>query len=163
MNEITITKHEGGFRLKTEQRFPLPAADVFPFFADAGNLQAITPANLHFQILTEMPIEMRPGAVIDYKIRLRGFPIHWQTEITAWEPTYRFVDRQLKGPYKWWIHEHLFEERDGETVAIDIVDYGVPLAFIAHPLLVKNDLIKIFRFRHEVLAKRFGEVSCATG
>jgi ligand-binding SRPBCC domain-containing protein len=155
INDITITRHGKGYRLSTTQRFPRARDEVFPFFADAGKLEEITPPHLNFQILSPLPINMRCGALIDYKIRLRGIPIHWRTEISIWEPPSRFVDRQLRGPYKWWIHEHTFEECDGQTLATDVVEYGVLCGSLAHPLFVKHDLRKIFQYRQRVLAAKF--------
>ena len=109
------------FELTSEVMLPRPPAEVFPFFADARNLERLTPAWLRFEVLTAGPIEMRPGAAIDYRLRLRGVPIRWRSEITAWEPPFRFVDEQRRGPYRLWVHEHRFEEREGRTLASDHV------------------------------------------
>ncbi|MBX9678647.1 MAG: SRPBCC family protein [Gemmataceae bacterium] len=138
--------------LNVEMWLPRPIDEVFPFFADAGNLDAITPPWLHFHIVTPRPIDMKAGALIDYKLRVRGIPITWRTEITHWEPPYRFVDRQLKGPYRQWIHEHTFEEKDGGTIIRDKIDYAAPgwlLEPIIHGLFVGPDVRKIFAYRQE--------------
>src|SRR3954468_5820724 len=89
---------------------------VFEFFSDAANLDALTPAWLHFNIVSETPIQMREGALINYKLRVRGFPIRWRTRINIWNPPHRFVDEQIRGPYRQWIHEHTFKRRDGGTL-----------------------------------------------
>ena len=154
---IQIRKSQSGWVLESQQFFPLPQADLFDFFGDASNLEAITPPWLNFEILTPRPIEMRVGALIDYKLKLRMIPIKWRTEITAWEPPLRFIDSQLKGPYKKWIHEHTFIEQDGGTLMIDCVEYDVPFGRIAHALAVKGDLEKIFAYRQKVLAERFSQ------
>src|SRR5262249_6627812 len=120
--------------LTTELWLPKPAEEVFAFFGDARNLDAVTPSWLHFRILTPMPMEMRRGATLEYRIRWRWVPLHWRTEITAWEPPFRFVDEQVKGPYRRWWHEHLFEMRDGGTLMRDRVEYAVP-GWLAQPLL----------------------------
>jgi len=96
---------------------------VFPFFAEARNLETLTPPWLKFEVLTPAPIVMRPGTLIDYRIRVHGLPIRWRTEITAWDPPHRFVDVQLHGPYTLWHHTHTFEERDGGTLCLDHVRY----------------------------------------
>lgn len=144
------------WELRTEIRLARPPGEVFEFFGDAGNLQEITPPWLHFRILTPQPIEMRPGARIDYKLRLHGIPVSWKTEITAWEPPRRFVDEQLSGPYRLWVHEHTFEEIEGGTLARDKVRYAVPGGALANRLLVARDLKAIFRYRFEKLQEVFG-------
>lgn len=144
------------WELRTAIRLPRPRAEVFDYFGDAGNLQEITPPWLHFQILTPAPIGMRPGALIEYRLRLHGIPIRWKTEITAWEPPLRFVDEQLSGPYRLWRHEHTFKEIEGGTLAEDRVHYSVLGGALANRLLVARDLTKIFRYRHRKLQEAFG-------
>ena len=135
---------------------PLPPEELFPFFSDAANLDAITPKWLHFRIATPQPVEMREGALIDYKLRVHGLPLRWRTLIREWNPPHHFVDEQLRGPYRQWIHRHTFEPQNGGTLARDIVHYAVPFDLIAHPLFVRPDIEKIFAYRQEALRKRFG-------
>jgi ligand-binding SRPBCC domain-containing protein len=159
MSDIQIARHPtdtGTYRLTTEVWLPRSRDEVLAYFADAGNLQAITPPWLHFSILTPRPFEMRQGALIDYRLRLRGILIGWRTEITAWEPPARFVDEQLRGPYRLWRHEHTFEESQGGTLMRDAVDYRVPGGALVHTLLVRRDLQKIFEYRRDVLLKKLG-------
>lgn len=135
-----------------------PVDEVFAFFSNAENLGAITPESLHFQILSPLPIEMRSGAIIDYRIRLMGAPMRWRTEITAWEPNRRFIDSQRRGPYKLWEHEHLLEAIDGGTRMIDQVRYALPfgpLGAIAHALFVRRQVEAIFQHRNAEILKRF--------
>jgi ligand-binding SRPBCC domain-containing protein len=132
---------------ETEQWLPLPPQDVFYFFSDALNLELLTPPWLQFKVLTPSPLELSQGTVIDYQLRLHGIPLRWQSQITVWEPPYRFVDQQLKGPYRWWVHEHTFTEGKGGTLARDRVDYAVPGGWLARKLLVERDLKKIFNYR----------------
>lgn len=138
-----------------EQWLPCPRAEVFQFFADARNLQDITPPFLNFVVLTPSPIVLCAGALIDYKLRVRGFPVHWRTRISAWEPPFRFVDEQLCGPYRQWIHEHTFEERDGGTITKDRVRYVVPGGWLIEKFLVRGDVKRIFEFRQMKLAELF--------
>lgn len=138
---------------------PLPPEELFPFFADAGNLDAITPKWLNFRIVTPRPIEMREGALIDYKLRVRGMPLRWRTLIREWNPPHSFVDEQIRGPYRQWIHRHTFEPQNGGTLARDIVHYAVPFDFIAHPLFVRRDIERIFAYRQEALRAKFGAKS----
>jgi ligand-binding SRPBCC domain-containing protein len=144
------------WELRTRLRLPRPRPEVFAYFADAGNLEALTPPWLHFRILTQMPVAMGAGAVLDYRLRLHGIPVGWRTEITAWEPPFRFVDEQRRGPYRLWVHEHTFEEIPGGTRVADRVRYSIPGGPLVHRLLVARDLRAIFTYRSEVLLRRFG-------
>ena len=115
--------------LKRSLTIHLPREQVCEFFADAGNLERITPPQLNFQIITPRPLDIGAGTLIDYWLRLRGLPLRWRTEISVWEPPFRFVDRQLSGPYKQWIHKHTFTELGpSETLIEDEVRYRLPLS-----------------------------------
>lgn len=140
---------------QTELWLPLPPEKLFPFFADAGNLNAITPPWLHFQIVTPRPIVMREGTLIDYRLRVHRVPLRWRTRINVWQPPHRFVDEQIRGPYRLWIHEHTFEPRAGGTLARDHVRYAVPFDLLLHTWFVRPDIENIFRFRAEALQRRF--------
>lgn len=147
-----------GYRLAREQFLPVPREVIFPFFADAGNLEAITPPWLHFHILTPRPIPMRPGAVIDYRLRLYGLAFRWRTRIESFEPPLSFVDMQIRGPFRRWHHLHEFEEVEGGTRMRDVVQYEMPLpplGAVAHALLLGRTLRRIFDYRAEVLRRRF--------
>jgi ligand-binding SRPBCC domain-containing protein len=144
------------FTLGAQQWIPRPIGEVFSFFSDAANLQAITPSWVGFEILTKGPIEMRQGTLIDYRIRIHRVPLRWRTEITVWEPPVRFVDVQRRGPYRSWVHTHEFESRDGGTLCRDHVEYAVPGGALIHRLFVRADVEKIFAFRRAALASRFG-------
>jgi ligand-binding SRPBCC domain-containing protein len=139
----------------TELWLPLSPSELFPFFADAANLDVLTPPWLNFHIVTPRPIVMKPGALIDYKLRVHGLPIRWCTRINLWQPPHRFVDEQLRGPYRQWLHTHTFEACDGGTLARDCVRYAVPFDFLVHRWLVQPDIEKIFAFRMQELRKRF--------
>lgn len=145
----------GTYVLSTQQWLPAPLANVFEYFSDPGNLEAITPPWLQFCIITPGPFEMRAGVLIDYRLRLHLWPIRWRTEIAVWEPPHRFVDRQIRGPYRKWVHTHTFVARDGGTLMDDRVEYRVPLRWITHDFLVKRDLLKIFAYRRRVLMQQF--------
>jgi len=143
-------------RFETELWLPGKRDEVFPFFAEARNLEAITPPWLHFEILTEGEIPMRVGTLIDYRLRIRGVTVRWQTEITGWEPPVRFVDEQRRGPYRKWVHVHTFEEREGGTLCRDEVQYAVPGGWLMDRLLVRRDVARIFTFRGLALRQKFG-------
>jgi ligand-binding SRPBCC domain-containing protein len=128
---------------------------VFSFFADARNLEAVTPPWLRFAVLTPEPIVMRAGARIDYRLRVHGLPFRWQSEITVWKPPFRFVDEQRRGPYRRWSHMHTFEEQDGGTLCRDVVEYAVPGGRFIHWLIVRRDVERIFAYRQEFLRNLF--------
>lgn len=136
-------------RFETSLTLKLPLEDVFHFFADAGNLERITPDRLSFRILSPRPIEMRKGALIDYRLSLMGIPFDWKTEITRWDPPFMFVDSQLKGPYRSWVHTHSFTEHKGATTIRDEVVYSLPLYPLGELALpfVRRQVAAIFRFR----------------
>jgi ligand-binding SRPBCC domain-containing protein len=141
--------------LRREQVLPRSPDAVFPFFADAQNLEAITPPWLGFRVTTPGPIAMAPGALIEYRLRLHAIPIRWRTTIAVWDPPRRFVDVQIRGPYRIWHHTHDFEPLpDGGTLMRDTVRYALPLGplgALAHRLLVARDLAAIFDFRREAV------------
>jgi len=139
----------------SQQIIQAPLAEVFRFFSDAANLEHLTPPWLGFEVLTPAPIEMAPGALIDYRLRWRGVPLRWRTEIEIWEPTRRFVDRQIRGPYRLWRHEHLFEEHRGGTMVEDRIEYAAIGGRLAHWLAVDRDVEKIFAYRRQALDSVF--------
>jgi ligand-binding SRPBCC domain-containing protein len=147
-------------RVETRMWLPRTRAEVFPFFADAHNLEAITPPWLHFAVLTPVPIAMQAGALIDYRLRLHGVPLGWRTEIAAWEPPHRFVDRQVAGPYALWEHEHRFRDVAGGVVMSDSVAYrfrgGRVVDRIGDLAVARRDLRRIFEYRSRALRARFG-------
>jgi ligand-binding SRPBCC domain-containing protein len=143
-------------QLSRTQLVGRPLPEVFAFFSDASNLEALTPAFLHFRILTPMPIELRAGARLDYRLSLFGLPVRWRTRITDWQPGRRFVDEQESGPYARWRHTHEFEARGSATLMRDVVDYAEPhgpVGAVAHLLFVRRTLDRIFDFRREAVVR----------
>ena len=137
---------------------PLPIETVFDFFSKAENLQAITPPELQFKILTPLPITMGQGTLIDYKLKLNGIPFGWRTRITHWDPPYAFADQQLKGPYAIWFHTHTFADEGGRTRMDDEVLYKLPLwplGEVAYPF-VKQKVAGIFQYRRRAIKKLLG-------
>jgi hypothetical protein len=144
--------------LTREQRVSRPRAEVFGFFAEASNLERLTPPTLRFRILTPLPIAMRAGTVIDYRLSLMGIPFRWRTLIEVFAPDSHFVDVQQAGPYALWRHLHEFVEVPGGTLVRDRVEYRLPLGplgDLAHALLVRRQLRRIFDYRREVIAALF--------
>ena len=146
--------------LERSQRVEVPIERAFDFYGDTLNLEPMTPPWLHFEVTTPGEVTMRPGTLLDYRLRLHGVPVRWQTRIETWEPPARFLDTQVKGPYSLWEHTHLFE-KDGDvaTVIHDRVRYALPLGPIgalAHLLFVRRDLERIFDYRGQALSERLG-------
>ena len=150
------------FSLHAELWLPRPLEEVFPFFAEAGNLGKITPPWLKFQLLTPGPLEMKLGLLIDYRIYVRGLPLRWQTEIVDWNPPHQFVDVQRRGPYRLWHHTHRFQERDGGVFCTDDVRYFPIGGALINRLLVRRDVEKIFAYRAQRLHEIFGAARNST-
>lgn len=148
--------HKRDQLLLREQRLDGPLDQVFPIFADAGNLEALTPPLLNFQIISELPIEMRVGAVIEYRLRVHMMPVFWRTRIVEWNPPRRFVDMQEIGPYALWHHTHTFEDEGATTLMRDQVRWRIsfgPFGELARRMFVQRDLDGIFDFRREAIHK----------
>ena len=143
------------YQFKTDLWLPRPRDEVFQFFADPVNLERLTPSWLKFEIITKKPPAMKEGTLLDYRLRIHGVAVKWQSEITAWDPPHRFVDRQSRGPYKLWIHEHTFIEHGDGTLVEDEVQYSVPGGILVQKLLVAPDLNRIFKYRHATLQTVF--------
>lgn len=145
------------YTLERTQIIHLSLADTFAFFADAHNLERITPSALRFRVLTPQPIKMAAGTLIDYQLSLYGVPFKWRTLIEVWEPGKRFVDRQINGPYSLWHHTHTFEELGPQRVLMkDIVRYRVewgPLGWLAHTAMVKRSVNDIFDYRYQAVER----------
>ena len=142
-------------RFETELRLPRPRTEVFAFFAAAGNLQKITPPELGFRIVTPQGVVIRQGSLLEYRLRLLGVPFTWVSRIVLWDPPHRFVDEQVRGPYKQWLHEHAFEEAgEGVTIIRDRLRYRLPLepaGDLAFPL-VRLQLARIFAYRRRAVS-----------
>lgn len=141
--------------LHTQIFLERPIDALFAFFSDAHNLQRITPRILNFSILTPAPIEMCVGTLIDYKLRVRGIPIRWRSLISIWEPPFRFVDEQVRGPYRIWRHEHRFETAKGGTRVIDEVTFKPIGGALMTRLFVGRDVRRIFEYRSDALRTLF--------
>jgi ligand-binding SRPBCC domain-containing protein len=142
-------------QLHFEMFLPRPKEEVFPFFAAAENLEAITPDWLRFSLLTPPPREIGKGTRLEYRLHLRGIPVRWTSEITAWEPPFLFVDEQRRGPYRFWRHEHRFADAPAGTVVADDLRYALWGGRLIDWLFVRRDLQRIFEFRQQQLSAKF--------
>jgi hypothetical protein len=148
------------YTLRQQQWIPRPISEAFAFFADAHNLQLITPPWLGFKILSRSTDSIAEGTEIIYRLRLHGIPIPWRTRILDWDPPYGFVDVQKSGPYRFWHHRHKFEAHGARTLMFDSVDYVLPfcrLGRIVHALKVRSDVQRIFDYRYQRIEELFGE------
>jgi len=146
------------YHLRRRLIVPHDQKKVFEFFTDVENLSLLTPRFVQFRILTPLPITLAPGVLLDYRLRIKGVPVHWQTEIDTFDPPHRFSDVQLRGPYRLWHHRHEFREVEGGTEISDEVDYAIPLGLLgalAHVWMVRRDLVKIFDYREARIREQF--------
>ncbi|MCE9529378.1 MAG: SRPBCC family protein [Planctomycetales bacterium] len=147
------------YTLERTQFIPRPLREVFPFFSDAENLEAITPPFLQFKILTPGHILMQAGTLIDYRIRLLGIPMFWRTKIETFGPPFRFSDTQVRGPYRLWHHAHEFVETSEGTLMTDLVRYQMPfgpLGILVHAIWTRRTLERIFDYRFQKVAELLG-------
>jgi ligand-binding SRPBCC domain-containing protein len=144
--------------LERSQRVEVPIEQAFDFYGDAVNLEPLTPPWLHFEVTTPGEVTFRAGTLLDYRLKLHGVPVRWQTRIEIWEPPVRFVDTQVNGPYSLWEHTHLFEkDGDDATIIHDRIRYSIPLGLLgilAHRLFVRRDLERIFDYRAKAVVER---------
>ena len=141
-----------------KQYVPKKVDEIFPFFSAAENLETITPPSLSFKIEKVSTAQIQKGTLIDYKLKIRGVPVKWRTEIAAWEPGKYFVDQQLKGPYKLWHHTHDFKNLGPGTLMTDVVRYKSPMGFmgwIVAGALVKSEISGIFNYRRKIIFDKF--------
>lgn len=143
------------YQLKTELWLAQPRAEIFQFFADPANLERLTPEWLRFEIISEAQQTLTEGTRLNYRLRIRGVPITWQSEITGWNPPHQFVDRQTRGPYRFWVHEHTFVDHEGGTLVCDNVQYSVFGGALVNRFFVAPDLDRIFRYRYSALKTIF--------
>jgi ligand-binding SRPBCC domain-containing protein len=143
--------------LQRSQRLPVSLEQAFELYAEARKLESITPPWLGFAVTTVGPIEMRVGALIDYRLKLHGISMRWRTQIEQWQPPVGFVDVQLRGPYALWEHTHTFEPAgEGAVLIGDRVRYALPLGplgELAHAAFVRRDLERIFDYRSRAIAE----------
>jgi ligand-binding SRPBCC domain-containing protein len=139
--------------LERQQIVARPLQDVFEFFSQARNLEALTPPWLRFAMLTPGHIEMRSETLIDYRLRLHGIPLRWTSRIEQWDAQRRFVDRQVRGPYRLWVHTHEFEPHSEGTLVHDHVYYQLPLGPLGELAFVQRDLSRIFNYRRFAVSK----------
>jgi ligand-binding SRPBCC domain-containing protein len=140
--------------LRRETVVSAPLTETFAFFAEAANLAWLTPPSLGFTVVTPLPVTMRVGLEIDYRISVHGMRMPWRSVIDVWEPGVSFIDRQTIGPYRWWRHEHRFDSVPGGTRIIDHVEYMPRLRWVT-AALVRRELEHIFDYREATLRRHF--------
>lgn len=151
-------QRRGVFWMLKKQWVPRTPEELWPFFADAHNLERITPPFLNFKVKSQSTPTLGEGTIISYSLRLRGIPLRWQSLIERWQPNREFVDSQTKGPYAFWFHHHLFEPLAGGTLLTDRVQYALPAGFIGGALAnwyVRSDVEEIFNYRTNTVADLF--------
>lgn len=133
-----------------------PRPEVFAFFAEPASLERLTPPAFRLRLLNRTAT-MTTGAVLDFRLRWLGIvPLRWRAFVREWDPPFRFVDVQVRGPYARWEHRHRFLEEGGGTWVEDRVTYRLPLGLLgraAHALVVERQLRELWAYRHQQLAE----------
>ena len=160
---MQFKKHSGIYTLTAEQTINVPLRKAWDFFSSPENLEKITPAHMDFKITSSVDKKAYAGQIITYKVGvLLGIKSSWVTEITQVKDKEFFIDEQRFGPYKMWHHEHWFEELpNGKTLMKDKISYKIPFGILgqfAHSILIKKQLLQIFRYREEKLQSLFGHI-----
>jgi len=140
----------------SEQFIPVTPEKLFVFFKEPHNLEEITPPTLSFHIQKVSTPQIQQGTLIDYVLKIRGIPAKWKTEIDEWHPPFKFVDKQIRGPYKLWHHTHEFRSFCGGTLMIDRVRYRLPLGYFGWLIasyFVRKEVAQIFKYRREYISK----------
>ena len=158
-------RDDGSYVLSMSTLLRRNQEDVFAFLSDAANVERITPSWVKYRIVTPMPVEMREGALFDYAMRIRCFRLKWRTEITEWSPPYSFADTQARGPFTEWRDRHVFTQVDAQTTVVrNEVVYRVPGGAPIHRLLVRRDLLRIYRHEQRMVHKLLeGEADIQSG
>ncbi|MFZ4404291.1 MAG: TIGR01777 family oxidoreductase [Pseudobdellovibrionaceae bacterium] len=158
LDDLLAEASKGEDVFYAEQFVPATPEKVFPFFSEAQNLEKITPDTLNFKIKNMSTPEIGQGTLIDYRLKIHGVPAGWRTLIDQWQPPFKFVDTQLKGPYSLWHHTHEFKNLAGGTLMTDRVRYKAPLGYLgwlAAGWLVKKDVSQIFSYRRKIVDQIF--------
>lgn len=151
------------YQLHSKQALPITKDKAWDFLSDPTNLKVITPDHMGFHILSGTDRPMFSGQIIQYKVSpFPGYTTKWVTEITHINEGNYFVDEQRFGPYALWHHKHFIKEIEGGVEMEDIIDYKIPFGIIgqlAHPLIVKKQLLQIFKYREQKLKELFGTIA----
>lgn len=138
---------------------PTSIDKVFPFFGNEKNLEQLTPPWLNFKVLRKSTENLETGTLIDYQLKIHGFPVRWRSAIESWVPGESFTDFQVSGPYRKWHHQHHFKAVGGGTLMIDTIEYEVAGGAIGQLLAgkwVARDLERIFEYRYQRASEIFG-------
>jgi ligand-binding SRPBCC domain-containing protein len=134
---------------------------LWGFVAAPKNLNGITPPELHFRIMSDVPDSIFDGLMIDYEISLPFIGRRkWVTEIKHIHEGVSFVDEQRYGPYGFWYHFHeLVDAGQGVTRMRDEVHYRVPFGVLGSVVAgaqVKARVESIFDYRARKMIEIFG-------
>ncbi|MFT4543167.1 MAG: ligand-binding SRPBCC domain-containing protein [Planctomycetota bacterium] len=146
---IALSNRKKTFVLESEQWIGRSIDSVFEFFSHPNNLEALTPPWLHFRVLKASTETIREGTTIDYQLRLHGIPLRWRSIIESWNPPFEFVDRQIRGPYRSWVHRHSFEPSSAGVLMKDHVEYSILGGSLVNRFFVRPDVQRIFAYRSE--------------
>jgi uncharacterized protein len=158
LRDLLSAEMQGYQVYEADQWVQRPIESVFEFFSAAENLERITPPWLNFHVVGKSTTSIQNGTLIDYNLKIKGVPVRWQSRIEQWEPPHKFVDTQIRGPYKYWHHLHTFETVRNGTWLHDRVHYRVPMGGLGQAVLgwqIRKDVETIFSFRTKTIREMF--------
>ena len=155
MSKIKFSKENNYFYLKNNLTLNENIEKVFKFFETPKNLNLITPSWLNFNIIKSVASKTYKDQEIEYKLTLHKITFKWKSRIIDYKKNISFCDKQIKGPYLFWEHSHLFSKLEENTLMEDVVKYKVVFGSLANKLFVKRNLRRIFEYRQRKIQEIF--------
>ncbi|OJU82238.1 MAG: TIGR01777 family protein [Chlamydia sp. 32-24] len=142
------------------------AKEVFDWHNRKGAFERLSPPWQQIKIVQhDEPLQKGGKAIL---LLTKGpFKLKWELEHKEVHPGHFFNDVQLKGPLKFFEHNHIFEQiNDKSSFLIDSLQYQLPggkvIKWCCLPF-VKRNLKKLFRFRHQIVQEDIKTLKASKG
>ncbi|MCG8552181.1 MAG: TIGR01777 family oxidoreductase [Desulfobacterales bacterium] len=140
------------FTEKIKINAPVPA--LFAWHERDGAISRLTPPWAPLSLVARKGKGIDKGVEVTFKIKIFGIPMKWQARHIDYKENAMFRDCQIKGPFAFWEHSHLFHERSTDlSVMEDQVRFQLPFGIFSLPFYgyAKRELKRMFFYRHQVL------------